>query len=140
MTGHDYLRLASKLASASADDEAALRSAISRAYYGAFHLAIAYLESLGFQTTGHGEPRYLLSASDNSDTIHAGTLLSDLQNARVRADYKFHDRTITQTVTRRLVESAFEFRDLLNSCSDEATKSAIAARIRVYLEQRGGGR
>ena len=44
MTGDDFIHLAGKLATSV--DEAALRSAVSRAYYGAFHLALQFLEDI----------------------------------------------------------------------------------------------
>ena len=44
MTGDDFIILAGRLATSA--DEASLRSAVSRAYYGAFHLALRFLEDI----------------------------------------------------------------------------------------------
>ena len=44
MTGNEFIILAGKLATSA--DEASLRSAVSRAYYGAFHLAIQFLNDI----------------------------------------------------------------------------------------------
>lgn len=56
MTGNEFIELAGKLVAASGADESSLRTAIGRAYYGAFHLATSFLNELGFATVGHGEP------------------------------------------------------------------------------------
>ena len=44
MTGDDFINLAGKLATS--PDEASLRTAVSRAYYGAFHLALAFFDDI----------------------------------------------------------------------------------------------
>src|SRR5262245_21874293 len=91
MTGHDFISLAGRLAASR--DEAALRTAVSRAYYGAFHLAIAFLAEIDcpVSTNDHAEPVRRLSNSGNENAITAGRMLNDLQGARIRADYKFND-------------------------------------------------
>ncbi len=47
MTGSDFLPLATQLAAAATEPE--WRTAISRAYYAAFHVARQLLEELGFR-------------------------------------------------------------------------------------------
>lgn len=48
MTGDDFIQFAGKIAVLPSSDAAALRTAVSRAYYGAFHLAKELLRDLGF--------------------------------------------------------------------------------------------
>lgn len=48
MNPDDFVSLAGKLAANANADEATYRTAVSRAYYGAFHLAAAFLAELGF--------------------------------------------------------------------------------------------
>jgi uncharacterized protein (UPF0332 family) len=57
MTGADFIELAGKLlASARIPTEAACRTAISRSYYGAFHLARAFFADMGIATArDHGD-------------------------------------------------------------------------------------
>jgi hypothetical protein len=50
MTGGDFLNCAERLAKSS--DEADLRTAISRAYYGAYHMAVSLLRNQGVRLTG----------------------------------------------------------------------------------------
>jgi hypothetical protein len=138
MNGHDFLRVASILASGRAMDEAIARTAVSRAYYGAFHITIEYFDALGVQSFGHGEPRHLLAASKHDEAMTAGNILADLQNARVRADYKLDDRSINMTVARKLIESAFEFRDLIDKCSEPVAMAEIQEVLVRYIAQRRG--
>ena len=48
MDGTEFIALAGKLVAVPAADEATYRTAISRAYYGAFHVARSFLVELGF--------------------------------------------------------------------------------------------
>jgi hypothetical protein len=58
MTGDDFLALAGKLLANSPNpSEAVCRTAISRAYYGAFHLGRAFLKELGVKF-GRDHGRY----------------------------------------------------------------------------------
>lgn len=50
----DYLDLADRLASGADAEEARLRTAISRAYYAAFHVAMELIVQEGFRPTGTG--------------------------------------------------------------------------------------
>ena len=47
MRPHDFIAAAGKLAAIAQGDEALLRSAVSRAYYGAFHLTLELLSAAG---------------------------------------------------------------------------------------------
>jgi hypothetical protein len=67
MDGNDFIALAGKLAVAPAAGEATYRTVVSRAYYGAFHLARSFLVELGFVPLGnanvHGFVRHYLNGS-----------------------------------------------------------------------------
>jgi uncharacterized protein (UPF0332 family) len=52
MDGNDFIILAGRLA-VMPQDEAAHRTAISRAYYGVFHVARSFLLDLGFRPVGN---------------------------------------------------------------------------------------
>ncbi len=137
MTGHEFIALAGRLATS--NDEAALRSAVSRAYYGAFHLAIAFLAELDCPTNGHGEPPRRLSESGNENARLAGQLLNELQGARVKADYKLNDHRVAAIeFARHQVEVAYSIRDELEKCAGEEVRAAIKSQIARYLENRGG--
>ena len=70
---------------------AANRSAVSRAYYGAFHVAKTHLEANGFRflhnDRSHGEVNRFLSWSGDPQLAIAVTRLSDLRGVRNKADY-----------------------------------------------------
>ena len=141
MTGHKFINLAVRLASAKSPDEATLRTAVSRAYYGALHIAKAYLLELGFPTTGHGEPWQYLYEGGNKHLSVAAALLSDLQSARVKADYAMQSTAAPTLATVRLqIEAAVRIRDSLGLCADEDTQAAIRKQIEMYLSRRKGSK
>jgi hypothetical protein len=81
ITGDDYIAVAERLLLSKNAKEADYRSAVSRAYYGAFHLASDFLSSLGFAVprgaAAHGWiPQALLSAA-HPEATDAGRLLRD---------------------------------------------------------------
>jgi uncharacterized protein (UPF0332 family) len=91
MTGRDFLPLARSLARG--NDEAEWRTAVSRAYYAAFHTARDLLTDLGFGTpradTAH---EYLYRRLNNcglAPVQSAARRLHDLRRFRNQADYDF---------------------------------------------------
>jgi uncharacterized protein (UPF0332 family) len=90
MTGHDFLALADVLLAGST--EAEWRSAVSRAYYAAFHVARDLMSGWGFTVPrGDRAHAYLwlrLSNSGDASVEIAGHHLKDLRSARNRADYE----------------------------------------------------
>jgi hypothetical protein len=84
MTGDDFIHLAGKLATSA--DEAALRSAVSRAYYGAFHLAQQFLEDIERpiprNAQAHVQAARTLQNSAHRDAYRAGSLLGDLHTEK----------------------------------------------------------
>jgi uncharacterized protein (UPF0332 family) len=96
----DYLNLAEKLLAIAENkiaypeldnQEALLRSAISRAYYSAYHYALDYLlDNTDFQMTKYDSHVTVIIADRNSiyrDRKAIAPLLSYLKDARIRADY-----------------------------------------------------
>ena len=86
----DYLRLASELATRS-DDEAALRSAISRAYYAVYGRAAAYLVARGDFADRALMHRTVWEVFKDSPEIarrEIWTLGLRLKDQRVKADYQ----------------------------------------------------
>ena len=90
---------------------AGARSAVSRAYYGAFHAAADLLADLECECPRNGKAHNLvpqfLQASANGDAQTAGGLLSDLHSERVRADYRIQEiRVETLSYAQAGVETA----------------------------------
>jgi hypothetical protein len=85
----DYLELAEELAKRA--DEASLRSAISRAYYYVFHLALirAKANDFTFVTGGvHTQLWRVFNESPVPDCRKLGAIASRLKIRRERADYE----------------------------------------------------
>jgi uncharacterized protein (UPF0332 family) len=82
----DFLELADRLAAGPAD-EAAARTAISRAYYAAFHAGREFLASSGIDADmsrrAHQQVRQVLQARDAG----LGDVLGQLHDWRKQADY-----------------------------------------------------
>jgi uncharacterized protein (UPF0332 family) len=89
MRGEEFIALAGRLTAATKAGPAEYRSAISRAYYGAYHAAVEFLKASGtVPPRDHGEVQRLLARSGGANALAASHFLSDLQSRRVRADYQ----------------------------------------------------
>ncbi len=88
MKGEEFIALAGRLALAAKAGPADYRSAVSRAYYGAYHVAVEFLKASGSNPPrSHGEVQRMLARLGRANTTTAAHFLSDLQSRRVRADY-----------------------------------------------------
>ena len=85
----EYFRLAEELARR--PDDASLRSALSRAYYYVYHLALARAEANDFRIlSGEGSHTQLwrvFSRSPDAECQRLATIASRLKEKRERADY-----------------------------------------------------
>jgi len=98
MKPEDFLILAKELHSKG--NEAALRSATSRAYYAAFHKGREVLTSMNFKivkATAHKDICRYLQYSGDREVIAAGLKLDSLRTMRNKADY---DLDIQHVATR----------------------------------------
>lgn len=141
MTGDAFIRLAGKMAAQSSTDEAALRTAVSRAYYGAFHIARQFLEELGVSTVAnaqiHGFVRHCLIGSGDAELQQAGSLLSTLHTDRIRADYRLHlQQFASLDEVRGSIESADRVRAILENSQRSDSREALRAAIESYLHRR----
>lgn len=91
MTGRDYIALAKRLLASA--DEASWRSAVSRAYYGAFHLGIDFFSALNFRVPqsdkAHAYLWMRLQNCGDAALVAVGSDLNDLRSRRNEADYDF---------------------------------------------------
>jgi uncharacterized protein (UPF0332 family) len=139
MNGSDFIVLAGRLVAIHGGNAAALRTAVSRAYYGSFHLASDLLLACNasIPDKGHNLDRYL-QASGFADAVAAGAILGDLHEWRVRADYRFDNQEVeSQAVATSCVEDAQEVQSLLLKCHEPSAKAAIKAGIENYLRRIG---
>ena len=91
--GTDFFYLAVSLSKGSTPAE--LRTATSRAYYGAFHKAKELIERCGIALPVgpecHVKLRYLLDQAGSPEVAAIGAQLWSLRNARNHADYDLSD-------------------------------------------------
>lgn len=139
--GNDFIHLAGTMCVLSGAVEAHYRTAASRAYYGAFHLAQRFLDDLGVPVprneNAHGFLQNQLLNSRHPDAASAGSLLRNLHQNRIKADYDLRDRRFEASDrARRLVESAHAVRRALDECKREPARSAVQAGIAEYQAKR----
>lgn len=135
--GSDFIELAGKLCVLRGADEAGFRTAASRAYYGAFHLANEFLDDLNCPVpaneNAHGHLRLQLMNAGQPDAVSAGSILRELHRIRIRADYSLADDKFRESSLARLVvERAHEFRRLIDLCRSEPARSQIQTGIADY--------
>ena len=143
MNGADFIDLAADLfAKSRLPSEALCRTIVSRAYYGAFHLARAYFVSLGFPETD--QHRFLsdaLMASGEPSAVRAGDLLRDLRTARGRADYDIAKPNVSKQVQgldylKLQIENATDVKALLGAASTAEAKALATGGISKFLASR----
>lgn len=143
MTPDDFISVAGRLAATANSEEAVYRTAVSRAYYGAFHLAASLLKDLGFSAPRtanvHVFVQHCLNGSGQSSACIAASLLGDLHAARIRADYQLDRTTVgTHAVAMLCVEMAHEIRTALLECWETPTREHVRTGIAAYLDRISG--
>ena len=133
MNGRDFLTLAQTLATSGT--EAAWRSAISRAYYGAFHVARELLENLRFVVPrGDQAHAYLwlrLYNCGDPQVGRAGSELNQLRGERNRADYDLH-RPISSAVAASQAQAADRVIQILDATAALTTRAQITDAMKIY--------
>lgn len=134
MDPHDFIAFSGKLAAMPSYGQAGARTATSRAYYGAFHLAVSVLEGVGCLRPGSKPnhvlvPRFL-GASSSEDAAMASRLLDSLYEDRRRADYDLGDAVAeTQRFAQLNVEMARKIeaslQALKGACSDPTIRQEL---------------
>ncbi|HUE72603.1 MAG TPA: hypothetical protein VMP01_17085 [Pirellulaceae bacterium] len=140
MTGDDFVTLAGRLFAGSLHpSEPLLRTVISRAYYGAFHICSAYFRELGLPIpSDHGEVWKRLSQSGHPIAVLVGRRVQSLHRARVAADYRLDAKDPARSgFAKAQIELAVEVQSLLYQCREKDAASAIRAGIDAYLKRIG---
>lgn len=127
--------LASAAALQNGPAEADWRSAVSRAYYAAFHEARMLFHSLGFRVPraeqAHAYLWLRLSNCGDPQVRQAGTQLNHLRGQRNVADYDLA-LTVTQRDASVHVQSALRIVRILDAASAEPTRTRITDAMKVY--------
>lgn len=101
MDPRKFLDLCKELAKGNRPCE--FRTAISRAYYAAYHvswyLVVNRMKFVINQTEGHKEVRRHLRWSDDSNVASIGCLLGELESARIKADYYLNNHEVEDKLT-----------------------------------------
>jgi uncharacterized protein (UPF0332 family) len=132
MTPDDLIQLAGNLAvnPRLGEGEARFRSAISRAYYGAYHLAAALLQELQIPVrrnqTGHQQVYRCLFGCGHPNAVLAAQLLDELRSERNGADYDLSDKRFAQQrLAEDCVKKAHEVRTAIEVCRQPAHRAAL---------------
>jgi uncharacterized protein (UPF0332 family) len=133
MNPRKFLTLARRLAAGTEEED--WRTAISRAYYAAFHVACDLMTSLGFTVpnaeVAHGYLWLRLQNCGNRLVIKAGSDLKDLRSRRNRADYQMQ-RTISSADAWNAISQADSLLKALDAAAVEPTRSQITNAMKDY--------
>ena len=135
MAPTDFLELAARLMADGT--EAAYRTAVSRAYYGAFHAAVMLIKEMGVSLPigpeSHQKVRYCLMESGEAAGVQAGDSLQILRQDRNRADYDLDASVAFSAHSARLLpdQSGARVIGLLQQC--RGTEAGSRSRFRVKL-------
>lgn len=115
--------------------EAAWRSAVSRAYYAAFHVARQLLEDLGFTVPradrAHAYLWLRLANCGDPQVQQAGNALNDLRRERNWADYDLA-RPLRQSLSQKQWSFAAQIIQALETASIEPARSQIRDEMKIY--------
>jgi uncharacterized protein (UPF0332 family) len=133
MNARDFLTVADRLLQGTT--EAEWRSALSRAYYAAFHVGLELLTACGFvvpaRDRAHAFVWIRLANSGHAAVNHAGNGLRSLRGDRNWADYDLA-RPLAPAVVAQRVQAAKAIVRALEAAGQDPLKSQITAAIRVY--------
>lgn len=135
----DFISLAIRLSNS--EKEADLRSAVSRAYYGAFHFSRLTLVECGIRFPPkeiygaeiHTKVRYCFNAAGQQGYVAAARKLRALRNERNEADYSLDSRRFTNAATvAAIVNEARATVDDIQQCGVDPDFIQVRERLRAY--------
>lgn len=133
MDFRDFLNVATALANGRV--EAEWRSAVSRAYYAAFHVARQLFDELSFAVPradrAHGYLWLRPANAGHRDVEEAGNRLNALRRERNRADYDPHV-FVSQAIARTHLQRAEEIIQALDAAAIEPVRSQITDAMKLY--------
>ena len=142
MDPRDFLRQAQELAEGKPAADFGkravdCRTAISRAYFAGFDVAVAFLTSMSIALRrgpdSHKDVQRCLENCDDPEVMRVGAELSDLRTSRNSADYHL-DRTDVENRKSALflINKAEATIRALDTCTSPSRRSAIAAAVLAY--------
>jgi hypothetical protein len=142
MDPRDFLQVA--VALSARPTEAERRTAVSRAYYASFHVALQLVdEKCGVVVPihqAHVKLCYCLQhVGKNTDAYDAGRILDALREARRIADYELSDNAPKKPSWAAFhVRQTQDIIDALDRCSVEPNLSVVIEAVRGYAHDRLG--
>ena len=141
MNPRDFSHLAERLVNGRSPAE--LRTAISRAYYAVYLVAVEHLEGMNFRINkdpaGHGEVQHHINNSGNMDLQHVSSQPGELQGKRIRADYQLDRRDVENPKTAlSLVIQATQMITTLDRCCTGQQRSQIIEGINDWKRKISG--
>ena len=141
MDPKEFHRLASRLVGGTSPAE--FRTAISRAYYAAYNVAVETLEDMNFRISkgpsGHGEVQNRLSNSGDTEVMKVGSQLTDLHSRRIQADYRLGRTDVENIKTARaLVEQARRMIQTLDGCRSDPRRGQVITAIQDWEQKVSG--
>jgi uncharacterized protein (UPF0332 family) len=130
MDAKDFITFAGQLAVQRNPTASQCRSAVSRAYYGAFHITAEFLADLGHSCPIHNAHHWVVEMLGNcevAEAVEISGLLDNLRISRREADYelrKLESESPSNAVLR--VERAKDIQSRVGHCQ----KPEISARIK----------
>lgn len=135
----DFISLGIRLANS--NSEADRRTAMSRAYYGAFHVARRFLINCGicfshketYAAEIHRKVQYCLSECGNIEALRASGHLRSLRDRRNEADYDLESSEFNTTASvLASVRVTTEIVDIILRLQSGMSASAIREKVRAY--------
>ena len=131
MNPRDYRDLASALVAKVDASVADLRTAASRAYYAAFHVALELLKKMGVKEPArwdaHTSVPEALRYSGDEEVASAARDLTDIRKARWSADYDMLDDAVEhQRTVRKLVSRGKQIIQKFDECGADPVRLAQA--------------
>lgn len=115
--------------------EGCARSAVSRAYYAAFHVGRDFLEQTGFTAPradrAHAFVFLRLSNAGDFDVVDAGQRLNQMRAWRNKADYDPR-RKVSQSDAERAIIEANDIIAVIDSALKGTQRSQIVETIKAY--------
>jgi uncharacterized protein (UPF0332 family) len=139
MDATDFITFASQLAVQTNPTPPQCRSAVSRAYYGAFHSAMNFLAGLGHSCPIHNAHVWVVEMFGNcnvDEAVEISGLLDGLRLSRREADYdlaKVAAETKSNAMLR--VERAKDIESRLDRCSAVAISTRIKAGVAAHRKK-----
>ena len=132
MEPRQFLYLAERLAEHGAFP-VEFRSAISRAYYAAFHFGLILLREMGFSivqnSSSHEEVYQHLNNSGDDELARAASKMNDLRTRRIHADYELNRADVEEKKNARMLvhQAARLIETIEKRCHSENRSKIIVA-------------